>query len=174
MSSIDDIPGAVIREPGLDDCLRGHGQIPIKEHLLPDDWAHLIILDFAMNVGNKVLKRRRQDLSVVGFNAFIEEINVLVDLVTTGVEVRRVVSQSRQQIAEKSRKEPLHGRILELQGSGWRLRSICGPVGLDVPPSNEFGVSCVDNTGMARHIDLDDNLHTSLLGILQDHLDVIR
>ena len=77
----------ICAEPGLDDDILFEGQVPVQQHLFPDDWFHAVFADVLVHVSDEVLECGFYFGGAVGSDARAgEAVDVGVELVAAGVE----------------------------------------------------------------------------------------
>lgn len=157
-------------EPGLDNNIVGDSGVPLQDHLLPNHGDETQRTNLVMNVGKEPVEQGLQDSHVVGLQIRVEDGVVGSVLITTSVEVGRVRRDTGQKILKQSINELLDLGVVELESTARGLGAVV-LVGALVIGDSEAGVSLL-NTNVAGHVNLHDDLNTTVDTILIDALDV--
>ncbi|KAI6760170.1 hypothetical protein HG531_013371 [Fusarium graminearum] len=152
-------------EPGLDHNVFAQSHVPLGNHLLPDERSHASISNLAVSVIDKFLQKRRQNLSLVGAHIRIKSGIVVVELVSTEMEVRAVLGNTREEVIEESVEKVINIRAVHAERTtGWLLAPPL--IRLLIVRDNEILVSKLNDTNMTGHVNLHNDLDSTMDTIL--------
>ncbi|KAI6754293.1 hypothetical protein HG530_012807 [Fusarium avenaceum] len=130
------------------------------------------VADLAVGIVDKLLQKRCQDTSLVGAHIRIKPGVVVVQLVSTSVEISAVRGDAREKVIEQGVEEVIDVGAVHSERTTWGL--FAPPlIRLLVVSDNEVLVRELNNANVAGHVNLQDYLDSTVDTVLLDASEIL-
>jgi len=95
-----DLTNGFVAEPTLNNNIVSKVESPFQEHFFPYDGCESGLSDLVVITVHELLNERLQNCKIIGSDSWVKEVCVFVDLIPSGVEIRRERTNSRQHVVK--------------------------------------------------------------------------